>query len=202
MHYSILKHIAICDNRITIDGELDFQGSDGEPFRSFAKSVYKNYAIDYSKFYKMDKLSKLGFLATELLLANIGLENYADDEVALVLANASSSLNNDADYQKTINGVPSPAVFVYTLPNIVIGEICIRYGFKGEGTFFIQQEFDADFTHRYASSLLADGTTKLCIAGWAEMGMDDAYNANFFLVGSGYGVKPFTSLAMQELFVK
>ena len=39
----------------------------------------------------------------------------------------------------------SPALFVYTLPNIVIGEICIRHHFKGENAFFVFKQFDGTF---------------------------------------------------------
>src|SRR4029078_5462829 len=99
----------------------------------FLMSVYKRFGIDYPKFYKMDNLSKLGFLATEILLnGNFDRNNYTANEVGIVFANANASLDADLNYWQSVKNIPSPALFVYTLPNIVIGEICIRNGFKGE----------------------------------------------------------------------
>ena len=134
----INNHIKIKDNTVYINGEKDcFIETD--IFLSFIKSVYKHYNIKYGKFYKMDGLSKLGFLASELLLINEN-SNLLPEETAIILANSSSSLNTDIKYQKTINDTPSPSVFVYTLPNIVIGEICIRNIIRGETIFFIQDD--------------------------------------------------------------
>jgi hypothetical protein len=98
----------------------------------FLLSVYQAFKFSYPKFYKMDNLSKLGWLASEILLQDALLkENYKPEEIGLILANTNSSLDNDLKYQNTISDIPSPSVFVYTLPNIVIGEICIRNNFKG-----------------------------------------------------------------------
>ena len=36
----------------------------------------------------------------------------------------------------------------------MIGEICIRHGIKGEGCFFIQEQFDKDFIFDYVLDLL------------------------------------------------
>ena len=55
----------------------------------------------------------------------------------------SNSLDSDLKHQSGIeNNAVSPAVFVYTLPNIVIGEISIKYKWKSEGVFFIDEEID------------------------------------------------------------
>ena len=103
--------------------------------------LYRRYAGDYPKFFKMDTLSRLGFIAAEILLngqtANGETANAID---AVILANRSASIKNDTDYLATIaegNYYPSPALFVYTLPNIVTGEIAIRHHIQGETSFYI-----------------------------------------------------------------
>ena len=79
---------------------------------------------------------------------------YKPEDIGVVLANANSSLDTDIKYFETVKDIASPALFVYTLPNIVIGEICIRHNFKGENAFFIFEEFDAGFIQQYVSNLI------------------------------------------------
>ncbi|MEJ0079473.1 MAG: hypothetical protein WDM78_00555 [Puia sp.] len=59
----------------------------------------------------------------------------------------------DLKYAKTIRTGASPALFVYTLPNIVIGEISIRRHFKGENAFFVFKQFDGNFIEKYVRGL-------------------------------------------------
>ena len=113
------------------DGEIVFKNT-GAVLADFLLSVYQNFQLNYPKFYKMDNLGKLGLLASETLLKdNFEKENYTAEEVGLVLANSNSSLDDDIKYFDSVKDIASPSLFVYTLPNIVIGEICIRNHFKG-----------------------------------------------------------------------
>jgi len=148
----------------------------------FLMSVYKRFGIDYPKFYKMDNLSKLGFLATEILLnGNFDRDNYTANEVGIVFANANASLDADLNYWQSVKNIPSPALFVYTLPNIVIGEICIRNGFKGENAFFVQEEFDISFTEFYVNDLMGRHNLSACICGWADI-IGQEYKSVLYLV--------------------
>ena len=178
----INKQIKLFNNTVYLNSEKDFSVDRLENFSSFAKSVYKNYNTEYRKFYKMDALSKLGFLAADILLKNVSKDDIASDEIAVILANSSSSLHTDEKYQKTLAEIPSPSVFVYTLPNIVIGEICIRNDIKGESLFFIQEEFDTNFIYNYINYIFANTKTKLCITGWLEMKVNEEYQAHLFLI--------------------
>jgi len=107
--------------------------------------LYRRFVGDYPKFFKMDTLCRLGFLAAELLLKQATNEDQrltTNDQrpSAIILANRSASIKNDTDYLATIsegNYYPSPALFVYTLPNIVTGEIAIRHHIQGETSFYI-----------------------------------------------------------------
>jgi len=150
--------------------------------QGFLISVYNYFGLNYPKFYKMDNLSKLGWLASEILLKdNFKAEKYRPDETGLVLANANSSLDTDLKYFETVKDIPSPSVFVYTLPNIMAGEICIRNNFKGENVFFVFDEFDTDFMEQYASNLLNNNILQACIFGWVDLLKED-YKAVLFLV--------------------
>ena len=148
----------------------------------FLLSLYQHLDIKYPKFYKMDNLCKLGWLAAEILLKDsFKTDKYQPEETGVVLSNASSSLDTDIRYYETAKDIASPALFVYTLPNIVIGEICIRHHFKGENAFFITEKFDAEFIEQYAANLINNNILQACICGWVEL-LDDEYKVVLFLV--------------------
>jgi hypothetical protein len=148
---------------------------------AFLLSAYQHFELNYPKFYKMDSLSKLGWVAAEVLLKNTNIKDYQPEDIGLILANANSSLDSDQKYIKSVSDIPSPALFVYTLPNIMIGEICIRNNFKGEDAFFIFENFDADFTELYVNNLLNNNILETCICGWVDL-LGDNYKAVLFLV--------------------
>jgi hypothetical protein len=143
---------------------------------------YLHFKIAYPKFHKMDMLCKLGFLAAEILLKGTNHENkYTETETGLVLSNAHASLDVDLKYAKTIQSGASPALFVYTLPNIVIGEIAIRHHFKGENAFFVFKQFDGNFMAGYVNHLFGNHLIKNCICGWVDL-FKENYRALLFLV--------------------
>lgn len=130
----------------------------------------------------MDNLSKLGWLAAEILLMDSPTRtNYNPEDVGVVLANANSSLDTDLKYFESTKTFASPSLFVYTLPNIVMGEICIRHHFKGENAFFVQEKFDAGFIEQYVNNLVNNNILQACICGWVDVLMED-YKAVLFLV--------------------
>lgn len=155
---------------------------DADSPADFLLSVYQNFQLSYPKFYKMDVLSKLGWLASEVLLMDsFDKQAYIPAEVGIVLNNANSSLDSDLRYMKSVADIASPALFVYTLPNIMIAEISIRNNFKGEGAFFISEKFDADFIEDYVNNLFINNNIKCCICGWVDV-LGDDYKAVLYLV--------------------
>ncbi|HEX2682691.1 MAG TPA: hypothetical protein VHL77_02090 [Ferruginibacter sp.] len=163
------------------NGRGVFEAKD-EPLQEFLTAAYRYLEIQYPKFYKMDILSKLGWLANEILLQDgFDKTGYKPGDIGIVLSNASSSLDTDARYFETTRTIASPALFVYTLPNIVIGEISIRHQLKGENAFFIFEDFDAGFIEQYVSTLLDNNILQCCICGWVEV-LNDIYNASLFLI--------------------
>jgi len=178
---SITGNCIISQGVVSKDGIGLFANS-GSDISGFLLSIYQHFQLNYPKFYKMDNLSKLGWLASELLLKdNFEKEHYQPEEIGVVLANTNSSLANDLKYYDTIQDIPSPSVFVYTLPNIVIGEISIRNKFKGEHAFFIQETFDAGFIAQQVNYLLDHNILQACICGWVDVLHQD-YKAVLFLI--------------------
>jgi hypothetical protein len=169
---------------------------------SFLLPAYNYFDLNYPKFYKMDNLSKLGWLASEILLKdNFIAEKYLPDEIGLVLANANSSLDTDLKYFETVKDIPSPSVFVYTLPNIMMGEISIRNNFKGENAFFVFEEFDADFMEQYVNDLINNNILQACIFGWVDL-LEEDYEAVLFLVEKEKGEQSclFTQDNINKIF--
>jgi hypothetical protein len=185
----ITASCVIRENRIHLNGRFLWEPPSQRvpspappPPADFLLSAYQHFGFPYPKFYKMDLLSKLGWLAAELLLNDgFNAADYRPEAIAVVLANSSSSLDTDYKYFATVDDIPSPALFVYTLPNIVVGEICIRHKFKGENAFFILDSFDADFLAQYVHDLLENGPARACICGWVEV-LGDNYTAALFLI--------------------
>ena len=180
----ITTYCSITNNIAAKNGEVLFAAADAKP-QDFLLSLYKHLQSDYPKFYKMDNLCKLGFLASEILLQNNNLkEAYGNTGTGIVLSNANASLDADIAYYESVKNIPSPALFVYTLPNIVIGEISIRHGFKGENAFFVSERFDAEWLAFYVNDLFNRNRISSCIAGWVDF-LGESYKAVLYLVENG-----------------
>ncbi|HZX58662.1 MAG TPA: hypothetical protein VFE54_08050 [Mucilaginibacter sp.] len=174
----------------------------GADLPNFLLSVYQHFQLNYPKFYKMDNLSKLGWLASEILLKDTFIkQNYQPEDVGLILANTNSSLDNDIKYFESTKDIASPSLFVYTLPNIVIGEICIRNNFKGEHAFYIQDNFDADFTEKQVSYLLDNDILQACICGWVDV-LEQEYKVVLYLVEkkNSNAAVAFSAGSMDDIF--
>ena len=159
--------VRIKNGRIILDGEVIF--SSEVDIARFLKTSFKFLNIKYPKFHKMDRLSKLGFIASEIVLKN----NNIDEETALVFSNNSSSLDSDQNYQESVKDFPSPSLFVYTLPNIVLGEISIRHQLKSENVFFIEDEFNANLLIDYSKQLIESKKANKVLCAWLNLHNDE-----------------------------
>ncbi len=179
-HKKISAFSIVKNNAVSKNGKQLFEAERNIDADEFLLAAYQHFAISYPKFYKMDNLCKLGIIATEVLLKD---EPEVEDPYAtgIVLSNSKASLDTDIKYYDSIANIPSPALFVYTLPNIVIGEISIKHSFKGENAFFIFDSFDAAFTEQYVNNLFATTQMQRCICGWIDLLKND-YEAVLFLI--------------------
>ena len=172
----------VISNNVVYKNEQNVFEHAGIMLPDFLIATYRYFDLQYPKFHKMDNLSKLGWLANDVLLQNsFDKEKYKPEDIGIVLSNANSSLDTDIKYYETAKIIASPAQFVYTLPNIVIGEISIRHHFKGENAFFIFEHFDAAFIQQYVSNLINNNILQCCICGWVDV-LNDNYKATLFLI--------------------
>ena len=194
----------VIGNRIVYKDESVAFENKAADLPEFLLSVYNHFDLQYPRFYKMDNLSKLGWLASELLLKeSFSSADHRPEDIAVVLSNSNSSLDTDYKYWETVQDIPSPSVFVYTLPNIMTGEICIRNKFKGENAFFLLESFDAGFLEQYVRYLLKEDIAQVCITGWVDV-LGNDYKAGLFLVEkdpvTGANANTFTAKNMNRLF--
>ncbi len=183
--YIISGHCNIVNGQARLNGSVVFEGSDTKA-DVFLLELYKKLNVHYPKFYKMDPLCKLGFLASEILLNGRNLtDKYTGDAIGMILYNAAGSIDSDRNHQQSIQSrdayFPSPSVFVYTLANIVIGEISIRNKFFGESTFFIENAFNVSSMETYIRQMLDEGVMDCCLCGWLEMN-GSHYHAVLYLI--------------------
>jgi len=182
-----LKYTVITGNTVTVCGRVLEHEHTGSVMLT---EIYRTHAGDWPKFFKMDTLSKVGYLASELLLKELGgcrleAEEYTSAR-AIVLFGTTASLCADRNYQETIqdsdNYYPSPALFVYTLPNIVTGEIAIRNHYRGETSFYVLDGFDAGSMAFHLQRAFCDEQTESVLAGWVDSTGNDDFSCFFTLL--------------------
>ncbi|PWJ58562.1 hypothetical protein CLV98_104422 [Dyadobacter jejuensis] len=142
-----------------------------DPEYSWLRQIYNFVGLSYPKFHKMDQLAQAGVLALALLKHEGDLPmDYSEEGVDLVLANRHASAGSDLRFQASYadHAAPSPALFVYTLPNIVLGEIAIQQKWYGDHIFVVLPAFDPDFFIQYAQRHIQQGCQAV-IGGWLEV---------------------------------
>jgi len=210
MEKLITSYTYIGEGKVVVNKRLIFYQEKIATFAEFIKALFKQEQIAYPKFYKMDSLSKLGFMSAELLLRHENPGRFKPGSLAVVLANSSSSLDTDLLHQESIRNrsayFPSPSVFVYTLANIVIGEICIRHSLKGENAFLISEKFNPLQLKDHVTELLDNNRAEACICGWVEI-LGNNFRAMTVLVEKentetlkdGFKPLPFTEGSLNDL---
>lgn len=176
----VLDHQKLWEGNQNANEKLDEQ--EGAGHHSLLTSLYRQMIGNYPKFYKMDGLSRLGFVASEILLnaekGDTDVERREEEgerlleERAIIFFNHSSSIASDRNYKESINDkdnyFPSPSIFVYTLPNIVTGEIAIRNHFHGETSFFILPDKDERMMEEILQASCRDAQSKSFLTGWID----------------------------------
>lgn len=190
----IVRQVEITPTHVIVNGQrLDVEGTGSE----MLKNVYRTRIGFYPKFFKMDTLCRLGFVASELLLQDENPNRVFDEkgrvpegegreDRAIIVFSRLGSLCNDKDYEHTIeradNYFPSPAVFVYTLPNIVTGELAIRNRYFGETSCYVLAEENEALMMSVAEETLLDPMTTSMLCGWLDCEDKEHFNAKIYLM--------------------
>ena len=172
-----VRRVQIAQGQVNVDETQAFISSQTD-FHIFSREAFKSLGESNMKFYKMDDLCKLGYLASAWLLDGI---EYGEEECGIVMSGKYGCLDTDIRHQQIIDSEgdssASPAVFVYTLPNVVAAEISIRHHIKGENIWFWSEDKTMSDIKKYASILAASRDLKYCIAAHI-----DFINGDYFAI--------------------
>ncbi len=176
-----IKRVVIENSSIRSDEKPVFTSETSE-FSVFIREAFKNLNENNPKFYKMDDLCKLSYIAAAYVLRD---QKIIPEETGIVLSNSSSSLETDIKHIRIMerdgDQAASPSVFVYTLPNITAGEICIRHNIRFENLIFIEEHFDENRLEEYIRQTMQQREFNFCLYGWCEL-LGNNYKADIRLL--------------------
>lgn len=144
--------------------------------------IYRQEVGDYPKFFKMDVLSRVGFILTERMVGQDTNRFQPREDRAVLVFSREGCVANDRNYVATMKDFPSPSLFVYTLPNIVAGEIAIRNKYAGETSAFVLEEYNEKAIFELVRQAFQDPVTQSAIVIWADCPSDAEWNACGWLV--------------------
>ena len=128
---------------------------------------------------RLDRYSKAGLIGASLAIKDAGLDTGAEPtETAIIASTFNGSMEVDHKYYETVlpqeGLLASPNLFAYTLPNCMLGEIAIRYGFTGPAMVVSQLTDDLLNGILYGAQCLYTGLSKQVVAGYCnvECGLD------------------------------
>lgn len=190
------------NHQLVVDGRVVLANETGLSLGDWLKAAYQQASMDYPKFYKMDALAKATLIAVEWISRSVPI---ASSNTPLVFSNYSSSMVSDDRHAASIydpdDASASPAVFVYTLPNIAMGEVSIRHQLHSENVFFIFERFTPQFLVPYVTGMLERENVQQVLAGWVEVGADGICDVLLYAV-SRHGTVPHTIEQLNALYNK
>ena len=201
----LMSYARITNQQVVSDGKTIIENVDTD-IKHWLSEVYKKLGCDYPKFFKMDPLCKSGYLTSELVMSHLHLSlDEPKEDWAVVCFNSAGSLDDDRTYQATIQEAdsyfPSPAVFVYTLANIVTGEIAIRHKIKGESSCYVAQEFQPGEILQAVTDVLQLTPVRHVLAGWVDFDEGVCQTLLFAATFSSDPQMPLlTESALQDLY--
>lgn len=176
-----IRHtVKLSSEGVVLDGKVLVTQEKG---KNMLTELYRQYIGDYPRYYKMDILSKVAFICSELLLQAEGKRDENKEDRAVILFNHSSAIVSDRAFLSTLSEeyYPSPSVFVYTLPNIATGEIAIRNGYHGETSFYILPCKSAEIMENIINASFRDNAMQSAISGWVNCDDENNFEAEMMI---------------------
>ena len=200
--YETLRRISITESSFSVDGKAITVESGGA---ALVTEIFKKYLGDGQKFYKMDPYSRLAYLSccmaaqgpdgpreqdpAQTASSSVNREatvDIAPEETALVLFTREGSLLADRRHLGTFcregEYYPSPAIFINTLPNVVLGEIALKNRIKGETTLVMLSERDETTIRTVLEATLSFSSPRRLICGWVDCPAEDSFTADVRLL--------------------
>lgn len=176
--YEVVKRLRITPEGLWVDDQAVALEGRGP---ALVTEIFKKYLADGSRFFKMDLYSRLAYVGTTLL-AKDALEDAGSEDRALVIFTQNGSVLADRKHLSTFSHpdefFPSPAVFINTLPNVVLGEIAVKNSIKGETTLVLLPDRDETAMQRIIEATVAATRPSVLICGWVDCDADDSFIAD------------------------
>ena len=178
--YETVKTVEIDPEGLSVDGRSIPMENKGT---ALLPEVFKKYLADGSRFFKMDLFSRLAYVGTGLL-AKDTLEDCAPEDRALLICTLNGSVLADRKHLSTFSEeyYPSPAIFINTLPNVVLGEIAVTHQVKGETTLVMLPNLDEVCLESTLSATLDATRPSAIMAGFVDCESENAFRASLKLL--------------------
>ena len=180
--YDTVKHLRITPEGLWVDGQavpLEARGA------ALITEIFKKYLADGSRFFKMDLYSRLAYVGTSLL-AKDSLKGCDPEDIALFVFTQQGSLLADRKHLSSFSNpdefFPSPAVFINTLPNVVLGEIAVKNNIKGETTLVLLPGRDDKTVQQIMEASLSATRPAVVLYGWVDCSAEDNFVAELKLL--------------------
>ena len=182
VRYETVKRLCITPGGLSVDGEAIPLESCGT---ALVTEIYKKFISDNSRFFKMDLYSRLAYVGTTLL-AKDSLEGSDPEDRALFIFTQHGSVLADRKHLSTFSDpdsfFPSPAVFINTLPNVVLGEIAVRNTIKGETTLVMLPGRDDETMLQVIEATVSATKPSVLLCGWVDCASEDRFIADLKLL--------------------
>ena len=176
--YDLVKRVKITPDSLSVDDKAVLTEARGA---ALVTEIFKKYLADGSRFFKMDLYSRLAYVGTGLL-AKEALDAYDPEDRALFIFTQNGSLLADRKHLSTFSDpesfFPSPAVFINTLPNVVLGEIAVKNAIKGETTLVMLPCRDEAAMQRILEATTAATRPSVLLCGWVDCDAEDSFIAD------------------------
>jgi 3-oxoacyl-[acyl-carrier-protein] synthase-1 len=177
-----VKHLRITPEGLWVDDQaVPLEARDA----ALITEIFKKYLADGSRFFKMDLYSRLAYVGTSLL-AKDSLEGCDPEDIALFVFTQQGSLLADRKHLSSFSNpdefFPSPAVFINTLPNVVLGEIAVKNNIKGETTLVLLPGRDDKTIQQIMEASLSATRPAVVLYGWVDCSAEDNFVAELKLL--------------------
>jgi len=181
----ILSTTTYRNGRFTVDGK-ELASSTGDIDQDLT-NAWAAMKVELPRFVRMDRNSKLVSIAAAPFFTAEGIiTKYPKDRIGMVIMGTHGSMETDQRYldQLLAENHASPGLFVYTLPNIAMGELSIQHGLHGSGLCLLSEAPDVGQLRDACEILLRDHDMEAVICGWANIFAGSAV-ATFMVVTTG-----------------
>ena len=108
----------------------------------------------------------------------------APEDRGLLICTLNGSVLADRKHLSTFSEeyYPSPAIFINTLPNVVVGEIAVTHQIQGETTLVMLPSLDDACLETLLRTTLAATTPSALIAGFVDCESENVFRASLKLL--------------------